>query len=86
MSARRPLLTATAAGVFLCALWFVPSANATDSPRPDTPAPGAEQHRSALSQAGDSLDGTHWITGGTVFLGLGAASAAIAAKRRTPAG
>ncbi|MFG2193186.1 hypothetical protein [Streptomyces sp. NPDC048639] len=29
MYARRPLLTATAAGSLLCALWFVPSANAT---------------------------------------------------------
>ncbi|MFK0291608.1 hypothetical protein ACIQU6_14185 [Streptomyces sp. NPDC090442] len=28
MTARRPLLTATAAGSVLCALWFVPSANA----------------------------------------------------------
>ncbi|MFD5797327.1 LAETG motif-containing sortase-dependent surface protein [Streptomyces diastatochromogenes] len=28
-SARRPLLTATAAGTLLCALWFVPSANAS---------------------------------------------------------
>ncbi|MFE3325257.1 hypothetical protein [Streptomyces sp. NPDC059176] len=28
-AARRPLLTATAAGTLLCALWFVPSANAT---------------------------------------------------------
>ncbi|MGQ4487619.1 hypothetical protein LRE75_14605 [Streptomyces sp. 372A] len=36
--ARRPLLTATAAGMLLCALWFVPSANATG----DTgSAPGA---------------------------------------------
>ncbi|MBD0421143.1 hypothetical protein H0H10_18630 [Streptomyces sp. TRM S81-3] len=33
-SARRPLLTAAAAGGLLCALWFVPSANAT----PDGPA------------------------------------------------
>ncbi|MEU0741638.1 hypothetical protein [Streptomyces sp. NPDC006134] len=33
-SARRSLLTATAAGSLLCALWFVPSANAT----PDDPA------------------------------------------------
>ncbi|MET9824623.1 MULTISPECIES: hypothetical protein [Streptomyces] len=32
-SARRPLLTAAAAGGLLCALWFVPSANAT----PETP-------------------------------------------------
>ncbi|MER6334183.1 LAETG motif-containing sortase-dependent surface protein [Streptomyces sp. NPDC014983] len=28
-SVRRPLLTATAAGTLLCALWFVPSANAS---------------------------------------------------------
>ena len=34
MSARRSLLTASAAGALLGALWFVPSANATD----DTPA------------------------------------------------
>lgn len=32
-SVRRPLLTATAAGTLLCALWFVPSANASqDAP------------------------------------------------------
>ncbi|MEU0600315.1 hypothetical protein ABZ484_19040 [Streptomyces sp. NPDC006393] len=31
-SARRTLLTATAAGTLLGALWFVPSANATDAP------------------------------------------------------
>ncbi|GGQ52900.1 hypothetical protein [Streptomyces flaveolus] len=35
-SARRPLLTAAAAGGLLCALWFVPSANAT----PGTQAAG----------------------------------------------
>ncbi|MDT0612982.1 hypothetical protein [Streptomyces lancefieldiae] len=33
-SARRPLLTAAAAGGLLCALWFIPSANAA----PGTPA------------------------------------------------
>ncbi|MEU1277681.1 hypothetical protein [Streptomyces sp. NPDC005805] len=31
--ARRPLLTATAAGSLLCALWFVPSANASGESR-----------------------------------------------------
>ncbi|MEU2063104.1 LAETG motif-containing sortase-dependent surface protein [Streptomyces sp. NPDC013455] len=36
-SARRPLLTATAAGTLLCALWFVPSANASqDAPARQT--------------------------------------------------
>ena len=39
-SVRRPLLTATAAGTLLCALWFVPSANASgDQPARTTPAP-----------------------------------------------
>ncbi|TWV25590.1 hypothetical protein FRZ03_38445 [Streptomyces misionensis] len=38
-SARRPLLTATAAGTLLCALWFVPSANASqETPARDTAA------------------------------------------------
>ena len=37
-SVRRPLLTATAAGTLLGALWFVPSANATgDAPARTTP-------------------------------------------------
>lgn len=36
--ARRPLLTATAAGSLLCALWFVPSANATDEKPQSAPA------------------------------------------------
>ncbi|MET8768170.1 LAETG motif-containing sortase-dependent surface protein [Streptomyces sp. NPDC004658] len=38
-SARRPLLTATAAGTLLCALWFVPSANASQDTPARTPAP-----------------------------------------------
>lgn len=40
-SARRPLLTATAAGTLLCALWFVPSANASQGSSADTPARAA---------------------------------------------
>ncbi|MFF5401661.1 LAETG motif-containing sortase-dependent surface protein [Streptomyces misionensis] len=41
-SARRPLLTATAAGTLLCALWFVPSANASqETPARDTAAGSA---------------------------------------------
>ncbi|WP_320783865.1 hypothetical protein [Streptomyces sp. CRN 30] len=40
-SARRSLLTAAAAGSLLCALWFVPSANATqDIPARNTPSTG----------------------------------------------
>ncbi|AKJ11145.1 LPXTG-domain-containing protein cell wall anchor domain protein [Streptomyces incarnatus] len=37
-SARRPLLTATAAGTLLCALWFVPSANASQDSQADATA------------------------------------------------
>ncbi|MFJ3233495.1 hypothetical protein [Streptomyces sp. NPDC086787] len=52
-SARRPLLTATAAGTLLCALWFVPSANASqDAPeRAGTPAAQVAQQARALSEA-----------------------------------
>ncbi|MCX2928345.1 LAETG motif-containing sortase-dependent surface protein [Streptomyces sp. NEAU-W12] len=67
-SALRPLLTATAAGTLLCALWFVPSANATsDLPVrgtvPASPSPQVtEQARVASSISADtstaSYDGT----------------------------
>ncbi|MFJ4976086.1 hypothetical protein ACIP6X_12235 [Streptomyces coeruleorubidus] len=63
-SARRPLLTATAAASLLGALWFVPSANATsDSPVRDavaaSPSPQvAQQARIAATTAGDSVTGT----------------------------
>ncbi|MGW8950067.1 hypothetical protein [Streptomyces sp. NPDC055709] len=46
--ARRPLLTAAAAGTLLCALWFVPSANAT--------AEGAAV-QAAQKQSGGSASG-----------------------------
>ncbi|MEU0072094.1 LPXTG cell wall anchor domain-containing protein [Streptomyces sp. NPDC006332] len=49
-SVRRPLLTATAAGTLLGALWFVPSANATD----DLPArtePSATPSSQVTTQA-----------------------------------
>ncbi|WP_328448855.1 hypothetical protein OG780_16200 [Streptomyces sp. NBC_00386] len=42
-AARRSLLTATAAGTLLGALWFVPSANATQ----DVPTPGSTASTSA---------------------------------------
>ncbi|MFI2412416.1 hypothetical protein [Streptomyces sp. NPDC018947] len=53
-SARRPLLTAAAAGGLLCALWFVPSANATpESPAAEAastnPSPQVTEQARALS-------------------------------------
>ncbi|MFD4582622.1 hypothetical protein ACIOWI_07485 [Streptomyces sp. NPDC087659] len=55
--ARRPLLTATAAGSLLCALWFVPSANATadgEAGQPDRVRSGA-----SASGVADGTRGTH---------------------------
>ncbi|MEV0266561.1 hypothetical protein AB0I49_35170 [Streptomyces sp. NPDC050617] len=45
MTARRPLLTAAAAGTLLCALWFVPSAKATA----EHTTPTQHSHRSTTS-------------------------------------
>ncbi|MFF3844984.1 LAETG motif-containing sortase-dependent surface protein [Streptomyces sp. NPDC002328] len=52
-SARRPLLTATAAGTLLGALWFVPNANATqDGPaRTDVTTHATTQARAANARA-----------------------------------
>ncbi|MFI7500217.1 LAETG motif-containing sortase-dependent surface protein [Streptomyces sp. NPDC049687] len=54
-SARRPLLTATAAGTLLGALWFVPSANASQdaSVRTETSTQVTAQAR-AVSTSADS--------------------------------
>ncbi|WAX78255.1 hypothetical protein [Streptomyces sp. KMM 9044] len=67
-SALRPLLTATAAGTLLGALWFVPSANATSGApargtTPTSPSPQVtEQARVTSSTLADtstvSYDGT----------------------------
>lgn len=46
--ARRPLLTATAAGTLLGALWFVPSANATG----EEPAAGESRQAATALHAG----------------------------------
>ncbi|MGP3952318.1 hypothetical protein [Streptomyces sp. 7N604] len=96
MSARRPLLTATAAGSLLFALWFVPSANATverrtadarsESPgsaaAPSEPQNGAKDLSKDLSLADTgSVDTTPYLVGGTLFLGFGAAMVAYAARR-----
>ncbi|MEU8519550.1 hypothetical protein [Streptomyces sp. NBC_01216] len=89
--ARRPLLTATAAGTLLCALWFVPSAKATDEQAPaggprtsvaeetrpvDDPARGDR-----LAETGAGLDTTPYLLGATGFLGVGAGFVALAMRR-----
>ncbi|WP_055603768.1 LAETG motif-containing sortase-dependent surface protein [Streptomyces aureus] len=83
-AARRPLLTATAAGTLLCALWFVPSANATADQgggpigvTQDGPATDAGH----LAETG-GRDTTPYLLGGTGFLGVGAGFVALAMRRR----
>ncbi|GGK15778.1 hypothetical protein GCM10011583_54560 [Streptomyces camponoticapitis] len=57
---RRPLLTAIAAGILLCALWFVPSANATNerSPQQRSASTTHEESRLALADPGSGVDST----------------------------
>ncbi|MEV5278448.1 hypothetical protein [Streptomyces sp. NPDC051994] len=86
--ARRPLLTATAAGSLLCALWFVPSANATDEQRPssapapvaDRAAPATAENTLALADTG-SPNTSPYLVGGSLFLGLGAGFVTYSVRR-----
>ncbi|OKK06156.1 hypothetical protein AMK26_08795 [Streptomyces sp. CB03234] len=84
--ARRPLLTATAAGTLLGALWFVPSANAT------VERPPAEQHETRTSTAAKGqeqlvladtggVDTTPYLIGGAAFLAMGTGLVAFAVRR-----
>lgn len=93
-SVRRPLLTATAAGTLLGALWFVPSANATqDSPaRTEPSAQATTQARVTTTNAETSTDDTRladtgsfdttpYVVGGTLFLTLGAGFVVYSVRR-----
>ncbi|MBM7173131.1 LPXTG cell wall anchor domain-containing protein [Streptomyces sp. G44] len=86
------MLTATAAGALLGALWFVPSANATstgshDTLRDDRPvAPASAPHHETTASSGrladtGSFDTTPYVVGGTAFLGLGAGFVAYSVRR-----
>ncbi|MGP9018966.1 hypothetical protein ACT1U9_11205 [Streptomyces sp. BR1] len=85
--ARRPLLTATAAGSLLCALWFVPSANATDAPGKPQPAPAHSSATASGTEADPALadtgsvDTSPYLFGGTLFLGVGAGFVAFSVRR-----
>lgn len=98
--ARRPLLTATAAGTLLCALWFVPSANAT-AEKHSAQRSGAGSQASAATGSGadattegeqqltlaqtGSVDTTPYVVTGTAFLGIGAGLVAYSVRRRATA-
>lgn len=94
-SARRPLLTAAAAGTLLGALWFVPSANATmESPARTEPSvtPTSQVTTQARVTTETSADGTQladtgsfdttpYVVGGTFFLALGAGFVVYSVRR-----
>ncbi|WP_447042144.1 LPXTG cell wall anchor domain-containing protein [Streptomyces sp. DSM 118878] len=89
------MLTATAAGALLGALWFVPSANATS---PSSPTETAQSRPADRPPASDTtthagparladtggFDTTPYVIGGTAFLGLGAGFVAFSARRERP--
>ncbi|MET9729089.1 hypothetical protein ABZZ79_00045 [Streptomyces sp. NPDC006458] len=93
-SARRPLLTATAAASLLGALWFVPSANATGDPtvghqpaaatttqaRAVTASTESSSGGTELADTG-SFDSTPYVVGGTFFLTLGAGFVVYSVRR-----
>lgn len=85
MTARRPLLTAVAAGAVLCAVWCVPSAHATaERPSAAEAAPaapqGQDQEQVALADTG-SVDTTPYLVGGIAFVGAGGVLVTAAVRR-----
>ncbi|MFC4606712.1 hypothetical protein ACFO9E_02545 [Streptomyces maoxianensis] len=81
--ARRPLLTATAAGTLLCALWFVPSANATvdrEAVQRQHSRVAASSQELRLADTG-TVDTTPYLVGGTAFLGIGVGFVAYSVRR-----
>ncbi|WP_405761180.1 LPXTG cell wall anchor domain-containing protein [Streptomyces sp. NBC_01420] len=85
---RRPLLTATAAGTLLCALWFVPSANATDdtgsAPGSSATRAGRDADAATLAETGTGTDTTPYLLGGLTFLGFGAGFVTYSSRRAGP--
>ncbi|MEU0985458.1 MULTISPECIES: hypothetical protein [unclassified Streptomyces] len=82
--ARRPLLTAATAGALLCALWFVPSANATadqDGTGNQRTTAGVTGEELRLADTG-SPDTTPYLIGGTAFLGIGVGFVTYAVRQR----
>ncbi|WP_327353826.1 LPXTG cell wall anchor domain-containing protein [Streptomyces sp. NBC_01304] len=80
--ARRSLLTATAAGTLLGALWFVPSANARSAAEASSDRPDRGEAR--LADTG-TVDTTPYVLGGLAFLGAGAGFLGFAVRRERAA-
>ena len=89
--ARRPLLTATAAGTLLCALWFVPSANATGdtggapgSAGSSATTAGEDADAATLAETGTGIDTAPYLLGGVAFLGISAGFVTYSSRRTGP--
>ncbi|TRV79483.1 hypothetical protein FKN01_10025 [Streptomyces sp. 130] len=89
--ARRPLLTATAAGTLLCALWFVPSADATadTGAAPGTAAgaaatAGDDADSGVLAETGPGVAPAPDGLGGVAVRGAGAGLVTYATRRADP--
>ncbi|MEV6671676.1 hypothetical protein [Streptomyces sp. NPDC051162] len=83
MTARRPLLTAVAAGSLLCAVWFMPSAHATPEPSAADTArqeSGTAVPQTSLADTG-SVDTTPYVFGGVAFVAAGGALVTAAVRR-----
>ncbi|MGW4721903.1 hypothetical protein [Streptomyces sp. S1] len=83
-AARRLLLTAAVAGTLLCALWFVPSANAADQRggvRVGVSGGGPVTGDGRLAETG-GRDTVPYVLGGTAFLAVGASFVVLAMRRR----
>ncbi|MFF0433328.1 hypothetical protein ACFYU9_14010 [Streptomyces sp. NPDC004327] len=84
--ARRPLITATAAGTLLFALWFVPNANASggggrsDAPQSSVTDVTDSQGDEGLAETGGP-NSVPYLLGGTLFLGTGAGFVTLAMRR-----
>ena len=84
--ARRPLLTAAAAGILLCALWFVPSARGGDnhSSRHQQSAGysrGSGSQQLALGGS-DGVGATPYLIAGSAVLAAGAGFGVHVIRRR----
>ncbi|MGI5339709.1 hypothetical protein ACQEVS_21115 [Streptomyces sp. CA-181903] len=93
MTARRPLLTAVAAGALLCVGWLVPTAHATTAhattthpgpPATRSSAPGPDDGR-RLADSG-SVDTTPYVYGGVGFVTAGGALVTLAIRRSRASG
>ncbi|MFB4422341.1 hypothetical protein C5F59_014765 [Streptomyces sp. QL37] len=95
--ARRTLLTTTAAGTLLCALWFVPSANASGETDARSGSAGSSAGSSTearqasttaeftsgerLADTGAGVDTTPYLIGGTASLCVGAGFVVYSVRR-----